>query len=137
RGDVVRMVLHETLVLVAAGIVIGIPAALLLSRLTASLLYGIRPADPASIVAAIAIMLASAIAAAYFPARRASRIDPMQALRCELSAYPTQRRSRPLRAISASPHSTPGPTSIKAAPLRQPTSTCPALRIKRISSATS
>ncbi|HXF26920.1 MAG TPA: ABC transporter permease, partial [Bryobacteraceae bacterium] len=83
RGDVVRMVLHETLVLVAAGIVIGIPAALLLSRLTASLLYGIRPADPASIVAAIAIMLASAIAAAYFPARRASRINPMQALRCE------------------------------------------------------
>ena len=83
RGDLVGMVLRETLVLVATDIAIGIPVLSFSRDSRPACSTAFVPRTPASIIAAIAIMLTSAIAAAYFPARRATRIDPMQALRCE------------------------------------------------------
>jgi ABC-type antimicrobial peptide transport system permease subunit len=83
RMHVRWLVMREVLVLVAIGIVIGVPAALLSSRLVASMLFGLRATDGASLLAAVAVMLAIAALAGYLPARRASRIDPMVALRYE------------------------------------------------------
>jgi ABC-type antimicrobial peptide transport system permease subunit len=60
-----------------------VPAALLSSRLVGSLLFGLRATDAASLLAAVAVMLAIAALAGYLPARRASRVDPMVALRYE------------------------------------------------------
>jgi predicted permease len=83
RGDVQWMVLRESLWMVAAGLVVGIPAALALTRLIQRTLYGVKPNDPLSFVAAGALMLVVAAVAAWIPARRAARVDPMRALRCE------------------------------------------------------
>jgi ABC-type antimicrobial peptide transport system permease subunit len=69
--------------MVAAGLVVGIPAALALTRLIQRTLYGVKPNDPLSFVAAGALMLVVAAVAAWIPARRAARVDPMRALRCE------------------------------------------------------
>jgi putative ABC transport system permease protein len=82
-GDVFRQVVGQGMRPVLVGIVAGIAAALFLARLIASLLYGVRPSDPLTL-AAVALLLAMVAAAASFiPARRATRIDPMIALRCE------------------------------------------------------
>jgi predicted permease len=83
RGAVVWMVLREVCVLAAAGLTIGIPAALAASRLTESFLFGTTPNDPGALAVAAAILLTAALTAGYWPARRASRIDPMMALRHE------------------------------------------------------
>jgi predicted permease len=83
RGDVQWMVLRESLWMVAAGLAIGIPAALALTKLVRGTLYGIKPNDPVSFVAAGALMVVVAALAAWIPARRAARVDPMRALRCE------------------------------------------------------
>jgi predicted permease len=83
RMHVRWLVLRQVLALVAIGIAIGVPAALLSSRLVASMLFGLRATDAASLLAAVAVMLAIAALAGYLPARRASRIDPMVALRYE------------------------------------------------------
>jgi predicted permease len=83
RMHVRWLVMREVLILVAAGLVIGVPAALLSSRLVASMLFGLRATDAASLLAAIAVMLAIAALAGYLPARRASRVDPMVALKYE------------------------------------------------------
>jgi len=83
RGDVQWMVLRESLWMVAAGLVVGIPAALALTQLVREALYGIQPNDPVSFVAAGALMVTVAAVAAWIPARRAARVDPMRALRCE------------------------------------------------------
>jgi predicted permease len=83
RMHVRWLVMREVLMLVAAGIAIGVPAALLSSKLVASMLFGLSATDAASMLAAIAVMLAIAALAGYLPARRASRIDPMVALRYE------------------------------------------------------
>jgi predicted permease len=83
RGDVVRMIVRESLVPVVIGMLIGLVAALALARLIASLLYGVAPSDPGSIVVAVAAMLAVALLAAAIPARRAGRVEPMTALRYE------------------------------------------------------
>jgi ABC-type antimicrobial peptide transport system permease subunit len=77
------LVLREALVLVAAGIAAGVPTALLSSRLVGSLLYGLTPADPAVSMAAVLLMLLVTLAAAWIPARRAARVDPLTALRQE------------------------------------------------------
>jgi predicted permease len=82
-GDVVRMIVLESLVPVLIGMLIGLVAALALARLIASLLYGVAPSDPGSIVLAVAAMLAVALLAAAIPARRAGRVVPMTALRYE------------------------------------------------------
>ena len=83
RSDVQWMVLRESLWMVLAGMVAGIPASLALTQLVRDALYGIRPNDPFSFIAAGAFMVAVAAVAAWIPARRAARVDPMRALRCE------------------------------------------------------
>jgi predicted permease len=83
RSDVLGMILRQSLLLVGSGIAAGIPAAILASRLMRSMLFGVDPGDPLTIALTIAAMTTTAILAAFGPARRASRIDPMEALRCE------------------------------------------------------
>ena len=79
-GDVFRMVVREGLVLSAAGLVLGVFAALWLTRLGATLLYGVTPTDPLTFAAASLLMVAVAAAASWLPARRATRIAPIVAL---------------------------------------------------------
>ena len=83
RRAVVWMVLRDVMVLAAIGLAISVPAALGSSKLFESFLYGMKPNDPGALTAAVAILLGAAILASYVPARRASRIDPMIALRNE------------------------------------------------------
>ena len=83
RGDVVRMIVRESLVPVLIGMAIGLGAALALTRLIAGLLFGVAPRDPASMLFAVAAMLGVALLAAAIPARRASRVEPGIALRHE------------------------------------------------------
>jgi predicted permease len=77
------MILRECLLLLAIGLAVGVPIALSSTRIVKSLLYELSPVDPTAISIAIAIVSAMTIAAAWVPARRASKIDPMQALRAE------------------------------------------------------
>lgn len=81
RGNVIRMVLGETLLIVLAGIGIGLPAALGATRLIRGTLSGLSPNDPATIAVAILVMLITAVFAGLIPAARAARIDPIAALR--------------------------------------------------------
>jgi macrolide transport system ATP-binding/permease protein len=83
RARVVRMVLRQVLALAVIGLAIGVPAAFSASKLIASFLFGMKPNDPLALSAAAAILLTAALLAGYAPARRASRIDPMAALRHE------------------------------------------------------
>ena len=80
---VVAMVLAGAARLVTAGVLIGLPAAWAASRLVQSMLFGLRPADPIVMGGATLLLVAAALVAAYVPARRASRVDPMMALRHE------------------------------------------------------
>jgi predicted permease len=81
--QVLLMVLRESSWLAILGVAAGLAAAFGLTRFVRTMLYGLQPTDPTTLIAATLILLAIAIAAAYGPARRASRIDPMQALRHE------------------------------------------------------
>jgi putative ABC transport system permease protein len=81
--EVVRLILREALLLVVIGIVAGIPAVLVVARFAETLLFDLSPTDPLSLTLAGLVMLAVAILAAYLPARRATRIDPLVALRYE------------------------------------------------------
>jgi putative ABC transport system permease protein len=83
RGDVLLLVARQAMWLALAGSAAGIVGALLLSRLMTKLLYGVRPTDPATFVAMAAGLGLVAMLACYIPARRAMRIDPVAALRCE------------------------------------------------------
>jgi predicted permease len=78
---VVAMILRETMVLVGAGLIVGGGLAAGASRLIASRLYGVQPQDPVTLAVATGLLLAVALSAAYLPARRAARLDPMRALR--------------------------------------------------------
>ena len=82
-GNIAWMVLRETLVLVVAGLAIGIPAALLSARLIETQLFGLSGTDPLTLIAAAAVLTVVALLAGYIPARRASRVDPLTALRYE------------------------------------------------------
>jgi ABC-type antimicrobial peptide transport system permease subunit len=82
-GDTLRMILRQGLVLALLGLGIGLPAAFLLGRVLQGMLFGLSPADPATILGSSLLVIAVAVLAGYFPARRAIRIDPMTALRCE------------------------------------------------------
>ena len=83
RGQIAGMILRETLQLVFIGLGIGIPVAIVTSRLIKSELYGLKSDDPAILFIAISIMAGVAFLAAYLPARRASRVEAMVALRTE------------------------------------------------------
>jgi macrolide transport system ATP-binding/permease protein len=81
RGAVIWMILRDVCALAAVGLAIGLSAAVAASRLIESLLFDTKPNDPRTVAAAAAILLTAALAAGYGPARRASRIDPLTALR--------------------------------------------------------
>jgi predicted permease len=83
RSNVLWLILREILVLVAIGVVIGVPVALEGNHLVVKLLYGLSPADPGSLLAAVAMLVAIALLAGYLPARKASLVEPTVALRCE------------------------------------------------------
>jgi predicted permease len=87
RYDVVGMILRESLIPVVVGIGLGLAGAFGLTfgltRFVDSMLFGVQPTDPLTMIAAVAFLLFTAVLAALLPARRASRIDPMIALRCE------------------------------------------------------
>jgi predicted permease len=83
RSHVRWLVMHEILLLVAVGIGIGIPAAWAGTQLISTMLFGLRGTDPVSMFTAVGTLLVVAIMAGYLPARRASRIEPMVALRYE------------------------------------------------------
>jgi macrolide transport system ATP-binding/permease protein len=78
---VVWMVLRQVFLLAIVGLAIGVPAALAASKFVESFLFGMKPNDPLTISAAIAVLVAAAVIAGYAPARRASKIDPIVALR--------------------------------------------------------
>jgi ABC-type antimicrobial peptide transport system permease subunit len=77
------MVLKDALAIFIPGLAAGLLAALALGRFTANLIYGITPRDPVALAAAGSLMFGIALAASWLPARRAARVDPMEALRHE------------------------------------------------------
>jgi ABC-type antimicrobial peptide transport system permease subunit len=83
RGNVLWLVLKETFSLIIIGVTIGLCAALGTTRLISSMLFGLTATDPVTIAVAIFLLVAVAAFAGYLPARRASRVDPMVALRYE------------------------------------------------------
>ena len=83
RRQVLWMVMKQALGWIAAGVVVGLVAALALARLLRTTLFGVEPADPATILAAVAMLVIVAMASAYWPARRAARMNPLMALRFE------------------------------------------------------
>ncbi|MGO9338669.1 MAG: ADOP family duplicated permease [Terracidiphilus sp.] len=83
RSNVLWLILREILVLVVIGIVIGVPVALEGNHLVVKLLYGLSPADPGSLFAAIGMLATIALLAGYLPARKASLVEPTVALRCD------------------------------------------------------
>ena len=80
-AQVLRGVIVDALALIALGLGIGCGAAALLGRLVSSLLYGVSATNPAVYAAAAAVLMLVGAAAAFLPARRASRVDPIEALR--------------------------------------------------------
>ena len=80
-GMVARSVLREAVVMAGAGVALGLPAAFVVTRFIESHLYGVRPHDPVTFLSVAAVLVVAAVAAAWFPARRAARVDPMIALR--------------------------------------------------------
>jgi ABC-type antimicrobial peptide transport system permease subunit len=82
-GDVVQMVLRQGAALALVGVVIGVGAALGLTPLMRSLLFGVTAQDPQTFAAVVALLITVALVACYIPARRATRIDPLVALRYE------------------------------------------------------
>ena len=82
-GDVLRLVLGNGMRLAGAGIALGVGGALWLTRLIESLLFEVKPTDPTTFTAAILLLAAVALSACYIPARRATRVDPVVALRNE------------------------------------------------------
>ena len=82
-GNIAWMILRETLLLVVIGLAIGIPTALLAAKFISSQLFGLRPADPVALIGAAVVLTLVALLAGYVPARRASRVNPLKALRYE------------------------------------------------------
>jgi putative ABC transport system permease protein len=81
--DVLRLIVREGMILVLIGVSIGLLGAFGLTRFLASVLYGVRPTDPAIFVFVSLLLVAVAMLASYIPARRATKVDPVVALRHE------------------------------------------------------
>ena len=82
-GDVSRMVIGRSLMMTGVGLACGVSGAMLLARLVESQLFGVRSADPLTVASVLVLMTLVAAAAAWIPARRAARVDPVQALRAQ------------------------------------------------------
>jgi putative ABC transport system permease protein len=83
RGDVLRMVIAQGLKLAIAGVLVGVLSSLALGRILSGFLYGVSPTDPMTILGVAALLIFVALLASYLPAKRATRVDPMVALRYE------------------------------------------------------
>lgn len=83
RRDVFWLILRESILLVMAGVLLGLPIVFAVTRLAASLLFGLTPTDPLSLLLSSLLMLLVAVVAGYLPSRRATRVDPLIALRYE------------------------------------------------------
>jgi ABC-type antimicrobial peptide transport system permease subunit len=81
--SVIWLVLRDVLLLLVAGMALGVAASVALGRLIESLLFGLQPEDPGHLIGAAVVLSAATAIAAYLPARRAARLDPMTALREE------------------------------------------------------
>jgi putative ABC transport system permease protein len=81
--DLLKMILRQGLLLAGIGVVIGLVVSLLLTRAMAGLLFGVRAHDPATFILVAVVLALAALLACFIPARRAARVDPMIALRCE------------------------------------------------------
>ena len=83
RGNIARLLLRETGVLLSLGALCGVGLALAGGRAAAALLFGVAPYDPVTLAAAVGLLAVIAAAASYAPARRATRIEPVAALRAD------------------------------------------------------
>jgi ABC-type antimicrobial peptide transport system permease subunit len=83
KRQVLGSVLRETLMLTALGIGVGLPITFIVARLIASMLFGVKPDDLAALALAAFALCGVSLSAAYIPARRAAKVDPLVALRCE------------------------------------------------------
>jgi ABC-type antimicrobial peptide transport system permease subunit len=83
RSNVLWLIVRQVVVVTAIGLALGVPLAIAAARAAASLLYGVKPIDPASFAVATVLMTIVAGLAAYLPARRAARLEPLAALRAD------------------------------------------------------
>jgi len=81
--NILQMIVRETLTLVAAGAILGLPLAFVCTRMLRSMLFGVEPADPITAATCLIVLLMAGLAAGYLPARRAALLEPVSALRVE------------------------------------------------------
>ena len=102
RGDILRLVIGRALVIAVAGIAVGIALALPSMKLLTALLYQVKPGDPVVLGALALLLLGVALVAGYLPARRATRLDPLQRYaRSRLNYHETQSTQRAFLPVSS------------------------------------